>query len=72
MAIKGAGENKGLVSIYTKIRTLQNFVIGSLRTIRNCRQINAFWIVRKLTMTDAVVIAGNQWGKPPCACPIAN
>jgi hypothetical protein len=30
------------------------FVIVSLRTIQHCRQINAFWIVRKLTMTDAV------------------
>jgi hypothetical protein len=29
------------------------FVIVSLRTIQNCRQINDFWIVRKLTMTNA-------------------
>jgi hypothetical protein len=37
-------------------------VIASSRTIRNCLQINAFLIVRKLTMTDAEVIAGRQWG----------
>jgi hypothetical protein len=31
------------------------FVIVSLRTIQNRRQTNDFWIVRKLTMKNAVV-----------------